>query len=104
MREQLKFLEGIDRVHTKRKQEQEREKLLKAAKVNYNQRMLIIDVYTLPSMYVYYWYMPYYQCMLIIGICFTISVCLLLVICFTSILIIGIRLTVGVPFIIIMFI
>ena len=34
MREQLKFLEGIDRVHTKRKQEQEREKLLKAAKVN----------------------------------------------------------------------
>lgn len=35
MREQLKFLEGIDRVHTKRKQEQEREKLLKAAKVSY---------------------------------------------------------------------
>ena len=35
VREQLKFLEGIDRVHTKRKQEQEREKLLKAAKVTY---------------------------------------------------------------------
>ena len=34
VREQLKFLEGIDRVHTKRKQEQEREKLLKAAKVS----------------------------------------------------------------------
>lgn len=34
MKEQLKFLENIDRHSAQRKQEQEREKLLKAAKVS----------------------------------------------------------------------
>ena len=36
VKEQLKFLESIDRHSAQRKQEQEREKLLKAAKVSWH--------------------------------------------------------------------
>lgn len=80
MREQLKFLEGIDRVHTKRKQEQEREKLLKAAKVNINYWCTLIVGVWLFLVYAYCLCMlnvgvylilmyAYFQCMFNVGVC-----------------------------------
>ena len=65
MREQLKFLEGIDRVHTKRKQEQEREKLLKAAKVIMYCMCSSLVCVLIISIYVYYIVHAYVSCMLI---------------------------------------
>ena len=86
MREQLKFLEGIDRVHTKRKQEQEREKLLKAAKVNISTigvYLLLVYAYCLCMLIVQ---CAYFRCMLNVGVCLLSSVLIFSGVCLYSLI------------------